>query len=95
MSEIRPRFFCLRIHARDSRPAAALFLFRALRGLADPASGFRQTSALVASVKNCIHPSTAQRILLMTRDEISLSAEILRLSQFRAISGDTVPILFP
>lgn len=53
--------FCSRIHARDARPAGALFLFCALRGLADPASGFRQTSALVASVKNCIHPSTAQR----------------------------------
>lgn len=53
--------FCSRIHARDARPAGALFLFCALRGLADPASGFRQTSVLVASVKNCIHPSTAQR----------------------------------
>lgn len=53
--------FCSRIHARDTRPAGALFLFRALRELADFASGFRQTSALVASVKNCIHPSTAQR----------------------------------
>ena len=51
------------------RPAGALFLFRVLRGLADPASGFRQSSALIAPVKNCIHPSTAQRILLlMTRD---------------------------
>jgi len=61
--------FCSRIHARDVRPAGALFLFRVLRGLADPASGFRQSSALIAPVKNCIHPSTAQRILLlMTRD---------------------------
>jgi len=81
---------------RETRVRPQLcFSFARYAELADPASGFRQTSALVASVKNCIHPSTAQRILLMTRDGISLSAEVLRLSQFRAISDDTVPILFP
>lgn len=76
--------FCPRIHARNVRPTGALFPFCALRGLADSASGFRQSSALVAPVKNCIHPSTVQRASSWWREtrRISFSAEVLCLSQF-------------
>lgn len=46
---------------------------------------------LHSSVDSTTYPSPDDA----RRDEISLSAEVLRLSQFHAISGDTVPILVP